>query len=253
SALETAVSASSATVTATTVVTYTTAFGNVTVPVITKPGTVADLAVAGVTDTSATLSFTEVNDGTGSPATYDVRSAVSPLSWGSALPVTRGTCATPLAGRASGGKRTCTVLGLSPATAYGFQLIAFRGTLNVNAVFGGLSNVATGSTAASAPAPVASAGVSPATLSQIPGATQQLVATLKDASGNVLTGRTITWTSSNEAVATVSTGGLETAVAAGSATITAASGGITGTVSVNVTAPVITKPGTVVDLAVAGV
>ncbi|PYP27666.1 MAG: hypothetical protein DMD55_07880, partial [Gemmatimonadetes bacterium] len=184
---------------------------------------------------------------------YDVRFAVSPLSWGSAPAVARGTCATPLAGSAIGAKRTCTVLGLSRTTAYGFQLIAFRGTLNVNAVFGGLSNVATGSTAAPAPAPVASVAVSPATLSQNPGATQQFVATLKDASGNVLAGRTMTWTSSNAAIAAVNGSGLETAVAAGSATVTATSGGITGTASVTVTAPVITKPGTVVDLAVAGV
>ena len=253
SGLETAVAAGSATVTATSGGITGTASVTVTAPVITKPGTVVDLAVAGVTDTSATLSFTEVNDGTGSPASYDVRFAVSPLSWGSAPAVARGTCATPLAGSAIGAKRTCTVLGLSRTTAYGFQLIAFRGTLNVNAVFGGLSNVATGSTAAPAPAPVASVAVTPGSVSQTTGGTQQFAATLKDATGNVLTGRTITWTSSNAAIAAVNGSGLETAVAAGSATVTATSGGITGTASVTVTAPVITKPGTVVDLAVAGV
>jgi len=230
--LETAIAAGSATITATSEGITGAASVTMTAPVITKPGAVVDLAVAGVTDTSATLSFTEVNDGTGSPASYDVRFAVSPLSWGSAPAVARGTCATPLAGSAIGAKRTCTVLGLSRTTAYGFQLIAFRGTLNVNAVFGGLSNVATGSTAAPAPAPVASVAVSPATLSQNPGATQQFVATLKDASGNVLAGRTMTWTSSNAAIAAVNGSGLETAVAAGSATVTATSGGITGTASV---------------------
>src|SRR5438093_4736700 len=129
-----------------------------TAPVITKPGAVVDLAVAGVTDTSATLSFTDVTDGTGSPASYDVRFAVSPLSWGSASAAARGTCSTPLAGIAIGAKRTCTVLGLSRTTAYGFQLISFRGTLNVNAVFGGLSNVATGSTAAGATPPLPPSG-----------------------------------------------------------------------------------------------
>ena len=251
--LETAIAAGSATITATSEGITGAASVTMTAPVITKPGAVVDLAVAGVTDTSATLSFTEVNDGTGSPASYDVRFAVSPLSWGSAPAVARGTCATPLAGSAIGAKRTCTVLGLSRTTAYGFQLIAFRGTLNVNAVFGGLSNVATGSTAAPAPAPVASVAVTPGSVSQTTGGTQQFAATLKDATGNVLTGRTITWTSSNAAIAAVNGSGLETAVAAGSATVTATSGGITGTASVTVTAPVITKPGTVVDLAVAGV
>src|SRR5438094_470035 len=100
------------------------------------PGAVTDLAVAGATDTSVTLSFTEVSDGAGQPASYDVRFAVAPISWGSATAVARGTCATPLAGSAIGTKRTCTVLGLSASTAYGFQLIAFRGTLNVDAVIG---------------------------------------------------------------------------------------------------------------------
>src|SRR3989442_14489432 len=97
---------------------------------------VTDLAVAGVSDTSVTLSFTEVDDGTGLPASYDVRYAVGAISWGSAPSVTRGTCATPVTGSAIGATRSCTVLGLAPATAYQLQLVAFRGTLNVNAVFG---------------------------------------------------------------------------------------------------------------------
>src|SRR5205809_2966603 len=137
------------------------------------PGAVTDLVVAGATDTSVALSFTEVSDGTGQPASYDVRFAVAPISWGSATAVARGTCATPLAGSAIGAKRTCTVLGLSASTTFGFQLIAFRGTLNVDAVFGGLSNVATGTTAAGAPKPVASVTVSPATVSVRVGGTWQ--------------------------------------------------------------------------------
>src|SRR6266568_2356685 len=107
------------------------------------PGTVTDLAVVGVTDTGATVAFTEVNDGTGLPASYDVRYQVGTITWGiTATSVTRGTCATPLAGTVIGAKRTCTVLGLTPATAYQFQLTEFRGTLNLNAIFGGLSNIA---------------------------------------------------------------------------------------------------------------
>src|SRR5205814_8690692 len=42
---------------------------------------------------------------------------------------------------ASGAKRTCTVRSLAQASAYQFQLVAFRGTLALNAVFGGLSNI----------------------------------------------------------------------------------------------------------------
>src|SRR5207253_481560 len=44
-----------------------------TVP--TAPGTVTDLAVAAATDTVITLSFTEVTDGSGQAAKYDIRYA----------------------------------------------------------------------------------------------------------------------------------------------------------------------------------
>jgi len=123
--------------------------------VLTSPGTVSDLKVAGATDTVVTLSFTEVNDGSGRPASYDVRYILgSTLSWGGSVPsVTRGTCATPLSGTAIGAKRTCTVLGLKPGTTYSFELVAYRGTLGVNAVFGGLSSVATGTTTGGAAPP----------------------------------------------------------------------------------------------------
>jgi hypothetical protein len=111
------------------------------------PGTVTDLSVASVTSNSATLSFTEVDDGTGQPAKYNVRYAVAPIAWGSATDVTQGTCATPVLGTAIGASRTCTVAGLASSTTYDFQLVAYRGTLNQDAVFGGLSNVAQGTTA----------------------------------------------------------------------------------------------------------
>lgn len=68
--------------------------------------------------------------------------------------------------------------------------------------------------------------------------TAQATATLRDASGNVLSGQTIAWTSSNTAVASVSASGLVTAVAAGSATIVATSGGKTGSAALTVTAAV---------------
>src|SRR5260221_5524625 len=46
-----------------------------------SPGTVTDLAVAAVAQNSATLSFTEVNDGLGQPARYVVRFAEPPIEW----------------------------------------------------------------------------------------------------------------------------------------------------------------------------
>src|SRR5207249_3886647 len=81
---------------------------------------------------------------------------------------------------------------------------------------------------------VASVAVSPASLTMSMGSTQQLSAVVKDANGNVLTGRTVTWTTSSSAVATVSASGLVTGVAAGTATITATSEGKSGTASVTV-------------------
>src|SRR5947207_1622900 len=136
-----AVATGSATVTANSEGKSNTAAVTVTTSV-TNPGTVTDLAVVGVADTGVTLAFTEVSDGTGQPASYDVRYQVGTITWGGAgSSVSPGTCATPVAGTAIAAKRTCTVLGLTPATTYQFQLVAFRGTLALNAVFGGLSNI----------------------------------------------------------------------------------------------------------------
>src|SRR5256885_9479644 len=56
-----------------------------------NPDPVTDLRVSAVTDTSATLAFTQAGDGTGAPADYDIRSAVAPILWGSAASVARGT------------------------------------------------------------------------------------------------------------------------------------------------------------------
>jgi trimeric autotransporter adhesin len=60
--------------------------------------------------------------------------------------------------------------------------------------------------------------------------TVQVTAVLRDAANNVLTGRTITWSSSNApAIATVSSSGEVAAVGIGSATITATSEGVSQT------------------------
>jgi len=92
------------------------------------------------------------------------------------------------------------------------------------------------------PPPVATVSVSPATTALTPGAVAPLVATPRDASGAPLTGRAVTWTSSNLAVATVSGAGLVTAVAVGGpVTITATSEGQSATAAVSVVAPIVTS------------
>ena len=91
-------------------------------------------------------------------------------------------------------------------------------------------------------APVNTVTVTPATASLVLGVTptQQLAAQLQDINGNVLSGRLVTWGTSNPALATVDANGLVTAVGAGGpVTITATSEGKTGTSSITVTlAPV---------------
>ncbi len=84
--------------------------------------------------------------------------------------------------------------------------------------------------------PVASVAVTPATASVAPGQTVQLTATPMDGSGNPLSGRVVTWATSNAAVATVSGSGLVTGATAGSATVTATSEGQSGTAAITVTA-----------------
>src|SRR5438309_9587880 len=83
---------------------------------------------------------------------------------------------------------------------------------------------------------VASVTVSPATIHIEVGQSAQLAATPRDRSGHPLSGRPVTWATSNTAVATVDGAGLVTGATPGSATITATSQGVSGTAVVTVTA-----------------
>lgn len=83
-------------------------------------------------------------------------------------------------------------------------------------------------------AAVASVTVTPPLDTIAPAATVQLTATPKDGAGNPLSGRTVAWASSNQAVATVSTTGLVTGIADGVTTMTATSEGKSGTAAVTV-------------------
>ena len=60
------------------------------------------------------------------------------------------------------------------------------------------------------------------------GATSQLSATVKDQNGATMASATVTWATSDDAVATVSSTGLVTSVANGTATIRATSGSAAG-------------------------
>ncbi len=82
--------------------------------------------------------------------------------------------------------------------------------------------------------PVASVVVSLASTTLTPGRTTQATALIRDASGATLSGRTLTWSSTNESVAVVSASGVVTAIGVGSASITATSEGVTGSVALAV-------------------
>ena len=106
------------------------------------------------------------------------------------------------------------------------------GSVTITATIDGVSDAASVTVQ---PIAVASVAVTPSTAALRLGEQSQLSVRLTDASGATLTGRVITWSSSNSSVATVSSTGLVTAAGLGSATITATSEGKSGTARVSVT------------------
>lgn len=89
------------------------------------------------------------------------------------------------------------------------------------------------------PVPVALVSVSPGSADLAPGSSVQLTATLRDAAGNVLTGREIRWSSSHPTVVSVDErSGLATARATGNAAIMALADGKTGSSGITVAIPV---------------
>lgn len=103
----------------------------------------------------------------------------------------------------------------------------------------GSSNGNNGGT--SGPAPVASITVTLATTSLQLGAGTSASALLRDASGTTLTGRDVTWSSSNTSVATISTSGAITTLAIGTTTIAATSEGKSGSAQLTVNPPPVTQ------------
>lgn len=96
-------------------------------------------------------------------------------------------------------------------------------SLTVAAACGGSDTTAPGSAPPPPPPPasVASVVISPDSSAVAIGRTRELFATAKDAAGNALTGRTVTWNSSAQDVATVSGTGVVTGVAVGRVLVTA--------------------------------
>lgn len=106
------------------------------------------------------------------------------------------------------------------------------GTTNITATVEGQSGNATVTVL---PFPVASVTLAVTNASMRVGQVQIATATARDASGNALSGRTLTWSSSNSAVASVSPTGAITAVSVGAAAISVASEGQFAVATVTVT------------------
>ena len=123
---------------------------------------------------------------------------------------------------AGAGRAFVTVTGVSP------------GSVTITARSGTASGTA--SVTVTPPPPVASVTVSPASATRVVQGRTQLSAVARDATGKVLAGRMIAWTTDNAAVATVGANGLVTAIGMGSAAVRATSEGVSGTAAITVTA-----------------
>ena len=94
-----------------------------------------------------------------------------------------------------------------------------------------------GDSTPTAPVSVAAVSVTLNPASLTVGQTSQATAIARDAAGQPIAGRAVTWSSNKTSVATVSSSGAVNGLAAGSATISAAIDGITGSADITVTAP----------------
>lgn len=107
------------------------------------------------------------------------------------------------------------------------------GFTTISAITEGKSGTATVSVTTPV-VPVASLSVSPLELTFVQGGSQEFTAIPRDQSGRPLFERSITWTTSDPSVATVSESGIVSGLGVGSASITATSEGKSGTAEVSI-------------------
>ena len=223
--------------------------GNTGVARVAEDGTVTGVA-------AGTATITAISEGVRGTATVQVTATppaavasveVDPSTAALAIGQTRNFTAIPrtsdgsvVNGRtvtwSTGASSILTVSGSGVVTAVG------EGTAQVLARVDGVTGTATVTVRRVA---VASVQVTPGSASIVAGATAQFAAQPRDAGGTALSGRTVTWSSSNQAVATVTSDGRVLGTGPGTATIRATSEGVTGTATVNVTAGLRVTPSTV--------
>jgi hypothetical protein len=114
------------------------------------PAAVTDLAIGVATGSSVTLEWTQIDDGMGEPARYRVKYASPAIEdWSTA---TVG-CDPRIIGSEIGAPISCTAEGLSPSTAYEFQLMSYRLESDGSWAGAQYSNLTATSTASAADAP----------------------------------------------------------------------------------------------------
>ena len=189
-------------------------------------------AVAAITKVAGDLQTASVN--TNVPIAPQVKLVDR---FGNPVPQTPvGFAATGGGGSVNGGVSNTDANGIATVTSW--RLGTTLGVNTLTASSGALSVAFTATATFGAPATIT---LTPATVGDLfVGQTQQLTPRVVDASNNVITNATVTYTSSLQNVATVSSAGLITAVGPGTATITAAAGTVNATIAVTV----IGHPGT---------
>ena len=207
------------------------------VAVVSSTGRVSALKVGTVTITASSEGKSGTATVTVGPppvATVNVTPPTASVSVGQSTTLqaqTLDAAGAPLTGRTIAWSSSST--GTATISQTGVVTGVAAGTATITATSEGQSGTSTVTVTA---VPVATVSVAPTTLPLQVGQTGTLTATTRDAGNNVLTGRTVTWSSANTGVATVAPNGTVTAVAPGTAVITASSEGKTGTATVTVTA-----------------
>lgn len=131
---------------------------------------------------------------------------------------------------------------VATVNASGFVTAVAGGMASIVATVDNKAGSATVNVAGSTPSAVSSVSLTLGSASLAVGATTQASVVVRDAQGNVLTNRPVSYSSSNTSIASVSGSGLVTALVAGTASIRATVDGVMGSSNVTVSAPTAPQP-----------